>query len=100
VLKQLKLRDKEGKGFSKKSRTKWMADYFNQNLKVADFYRTYHTDRRVADLKIPSAKDFAEIYKSMYKFDEKACNINCTACGNNTCREMAVAIFNENNVPY
>ena len=99
-LKQLKLSDKKGNGFLKKSRIKWMADYFEQNFNVADFYRTYRTDRRVEDLKIPSAKEFEEIFKSMYKFDEKARNINCTACGNNTCREMAVAIFNEENVPF
>jgi methyl-accepting chemotaxis protein len=36
----------------------------------------------------------------MYKFDEKARNINCTACGNDTCLEMAVAIFNGDNVPF
>lgn len=100
LIKQLKLSEKEGKGFSKKSRMTWMADYFNKNLKVVDFIRTYHTDRKVADHRVPSAKEYEGIFESMYKFDEKARNINCTACGNNTCLEMAVAIFNGDNVPF
>ena len=100
VMKQLKLQDKEGKGFSKKSRTTWMADYFNKNLEVADFLRNYHTGCKVAEPKIPSAKEYEEIYESMYKFDDKARNINCTACGNDTCQEMAVAIYNGDNVSF
>lgn len=100
LLKQLKLRDKEGKGFSKKSRMSWMADYFNKNLNVTDFFRSYHTDRRVAELRIPSSQEREEIYNSMYKFDDQARNINCTACGNGTCHEMVVAIFNGDNVAF
>lgn len=100
LIKQLKLSDKEGQRFSKKSRITWLADYFDGNLNVADFYRIYQTDRRVAEPRIPSAKEYEEIFESMYKFDEKARNINCMACGNNTCHEMAVAIFNGDNVPF
>jgi len=100
LMKQLKLRDKEGKGFSRKSRLTWMVDYFNKNLNVTDFFRSYHTDRRVADLRIPSSQEREEIYNSMYKFDDKARNINCTACGNGTCHEMVVAIFNGDNVAF
>lgn len=100
LIKQVKLSDKEGKGFSSKSRMTWMANYFNMNLNLADFLRTYHIDRRVEDLRIPSSKQYEEIFESMYKFDDKACNINCTACGNDTCHEMAVAIFNGDNVPF
>jgi len=100
LLKQLKLSDTEGKGFSRKSRVAWMANYFNKNLKVADFFRNYSTNCRVAELRIPSAKEFEGIFESMYKFDEKARNINCTACGNDTCQEMAVAIHNGDNIPF
>lgn len=99
-MKQLKLHDKAGKGLIKKSRMTWMPDYFNKNLKVTDFFRNYHSDRKVAALKIPSVQEYEEIFESMYKFDDKARNINCTACGNNTCREMAVAIYNGNNVAF
>ena len=100
LLKQLKLSDKEGKRFSKKSRVTWMANYFNKNLHVADFLRNYNTNCRVAELRIPSAKEYEGIFESMYKFDEKARNINCTACGNDTCQEMAVAIYNGDNIPF
>lgn len=100
LMKQLKLRDKEGKGFSKKSRPTWMTDYFNKHLNVTDFLRSYHTDRRVADLRIPSSTEREDIYNSMYKFDDKARNINCTACGNETCHEMVVAIFNGDNITF
>lgn len=99
-LKLIKLKDKEGTGFSNKPRTAWMANYFDKNLTVTDFYRKYHTDRRVADLRIPTDRDYEEIFGSMYKSDEKARNINCTACGNNTCHEMAMAIFNGDNIPF
>lgn len=100
MMKQHKLRDKEGKGFSKMSRLTWMTNYFNKNLNVTDFLRSYHTDRRVADPRIPSPQECEEIYKSMYKFDDKARNINCMACGNGTCYEMVVAIFNGDNVAF
>ena len=100
LMKRLKLSDKEGKGFSKKSRVEWMANYFNKNLNVSDFLRKYNTHCKVADLRIPTAKEYQEIFESMYKFDEKARNINCTACGNDTCREMAVAIYNGDNIPF
>jgi len=77
-----------------------LADYFNKNLNVTDFFRSYHTDRRVAELRIPSSQEREEIYNSMYKFDDQARNINCTACGNGTCHEMVVAIFNGDNVAF
>lgn len=100
LIKQLKLRDQEGKGFSKKSRITWMTNYFDKKVNIADFLRNYHTDRRVADLRMPSSKEYEEIFKSMYKFNDKARNINCTACGNDTCHEMAVAIFNGENISF
>lgn len=99
-IKQVKLSEQEGKRFSKKSRTSWLANYFDTNLKVEDFYRTYQTDRKVAIPRIPLAQDYKEIFESMYKYNEKARNINCMACGNNTCDEMVVAIFNGDNVPF
>jgi Na+-translocating ferredoxin:NAD+ oxidoreductase RNF subunit RnfB len=99
-MKQLKLKDKEGKGFSKKSRTTWMTEYFNKNLRITDFLRNYHSDRQVAALKIPSPKEYEEIFESMFKFDDKSRNINCTACGNDTCKEMAVAISNGDNIAF
>ncbi|SPF54017.1 Methyl-accepting chemotaxis protein [Candidatus Desulfosporosinus infrequens] len=99
-MKQEKLSNKIGKWFRKKTRVAWMAEYFDKNLNIADFYRTYHTDRVVTQSKELTSKDYDTIFASMFKTDKQSQNINCTACGCNTCNDMAKAIFNGENVSF
>lgn len=61
-------------------------------LDVNDFIRKY-TDHRIV-ISEPDARELNQIYESMYKYDENSRNINCGACGYNSCLDMARAIFN------
>lgn len=97
-MKVEKLGEKEGKRFSKKDRLVWIVDYFNKNLKVDDFMRVYHKDRVVKAPIEPSSRDYDNIFTSMHKLTDKSRNINCRACGSDTCHEMAVAIYNGENI--
>lgn len=64
------------------------------NLDINDFIRHY-TDKSVGNqVKIPDSRHFAEIFESMNKTTDVMTKINCSACGYNTCRDMATAIFN------
>ncbi|EPZ59350.1 fe-S cluster family protein [[Clostridium] sordellii ATCC 9714] len=45
------------------------------------------------DLKIPNAIELREILKSMGKYIKKD-ELNCGSCGYSTCREKAVAVYN------
>ncbi len=61
-------------------------------LDVNDFIRKY-TDHRIV-ISEPDARELNQIYESMYKYDESSRNINCGACGYNSCLDMARAIHN------
>jgi CheY-like chemotaxis protein/HPt (histidine-containing phosphotransfer) domain-containing protein len=65
-----------------------------EDLDLNDFLRGY-TDRS-ADCRyeIPDDEQLDEIFKSMNKLTEESRMINCTSCGYESCREMAVAIHN------
>lgn len=64
------------------------------NLDINDFIRHY-TDKSAGNqVKVPDNRQFAEIFESMNKTTDVKTKINCSACGYNTCRDMATAIFN------
>ncbi|NMA69759.1 MAG: 4Fe-4S binding protein [Desulfitobacterium sp.] len=83
---------------SEKKRIQWLNEYFDQNLKLDDFIRTYDYNCQAPVLKIPSIDELDHVYETMHKLDEESRTINCTACGYETCEEMAIAIYNELNV--
>jgi methyl-accepting chemotaxis protein len=64
------------------------------NLKLDDFVRKY-TDRS-ADCKyrIPSNAELDAIFAKMKKDTDEKRHIDCSCCGYDTCKDMAVAIFN------
>lgn len=89
--------DKNTKGrLTKKFR--WIGEKFDKELKLDDFVREYDKDGAVPAKRIPSDSEAEQIFKSMYKNDEAACNINCTACGCNTCYDLVVDVFNGINI--
>lgn len=77
---------------------KWIGEKFDKELNWNDFIREYDTNRVVQPKRVPSDTELNEIFNSMYKTDEQSRNINCTACGCNTCEEMAINIYNGLNV--
>ncbi|MBQ7564654.1 MAG: EAL domain-containing protein [Lachnospiraceae bacterium] len=63
-------------------------------LKLEDYTRKYTDRSESCKYKEPSAEELEEIFIEMKKLDEGSRKINCSCCGYNTCRDMAVAIFN------
>lgn len=62
-------------------------------LKFSDFMRTYNTQKGVS-VNVPSQKELDDILHDMYKETPLKQNINCSACGYHTCKDMAAAIYN------
>jgi len=65
-----------------------------KDLNLDDFLRSY-TDRSAeCRYEIPDEKQIEEIYVSMNKLTEESRHIDCTCCGYENCRQMAIAIHN------
>ena len=77
--------------FSLKKLEKTINRYWKPNL----YGRTYknHNDLFKAEVKEPTDAQLKEIYSKMGKYNKEDF-IDCKACGYDTCRQMAVAIFN------
>lgn len=67
------------------------------HLNLNDFIRQY-TDKSAGNrVRVPDERELADIFGDMNKITSDKTEINCSACGYSTCRDMAVAIFNECN---
>lgn len=65
-----------------------------ENLDLNDFVRRY-TDRSAdCAFKIPSNSELEAIFAKMRKDTEEKRHIDCGCCGYDTCKDMAVAIYN------
>lgn len=91
-LKAEKLRDKGGKIIYRK--IDWLYKHFDKTLKLEDFMRSYNTNVRIEPLKVPTEAQYNEIFAKMHKTTKREKELNCSACGYNTCKEMVQAIFN------
>lgn len=89
---------KAGKDDSPKSRLKSLNKCFS-NLRLEDFIRKYTNRSEQVKMRIPEGRDLEKIFLSMGKETEAERNVNCGACGYNTCEQMATAIYNGCNVP-
>ncbi len=64
------------------------------NLDLNDFLRKY-TDRSAAcAVKIPSESELEKIYTRLKKDTKEKRTIDCGCCGYDSCRDMAIAIYN------
>ncbi len=95
-LKKEKIKE-ETKGYINK-KFKWIGEKLEKELNLQDFFREYNRTKAVKSKKIPTDKEVEEIFKSLYKNDEASRNINCTACGCHTCKDMVIDIYNGLNV--
>ena len=88
------VKDTQGKllGFGKNKRFK----DFDKTLKYEDFVTRYHSEE--LNRPAPTVADYNRIFQTMYKTDATSQNINCTACGDKSCHDMACAIFRGQNV--
>ena len=67
-----------------------------KDLNLSDFIRKYDTSKAIT-VNEPSEAELNEIYHSMLKDTPLKQTINCSACGYNTCKDMAYAIYNKVN---
>ena len=71
---------------------------FDHDLTISDFTRTYTNKQISSTLKQPSQQQYNDLFEKLHKHTEKSRQLNCTACGYNTCNDMAIAIYNDLNV--
>ena len=64
------------------------------NLDLNDFIRKYTDRSRECAYREPSNAEIEQIFKKMRKDTEEKRHIDCSCCGYDTCRDMAVAIHN------
>ena len=63
-------------------------------LDLKDYMRGFTDRSESAVVYIPSEDEIDRVFLRMKKETEESRKINCTACGNDTCRDMAIAIYN------
>ena len=68
-----------------------------KDLDINDFIRRYTDKSDGMGVHKPSVVELHEIYTEMEKHTAVQQNINCSACGYNTCADMATAIYNDCN---
>lgn len=68
-----------------------------KDLDLNDFIRHYTDKSAGLDIRKPNVVELHEIYIEMEKQETAKQKINCSACGYNTCADMATAIYNDCN---
>lgn len=68
-----------------------------KKLRLEDFIRKYTDKSGMCKLKEPSQAELMEIFKDMHKNSEEQRCIDCSACGYESCKNMALAIYNKIN---
>lgn len=106
-MRNIEVADPKGKGKKKKSKNPWDADLAPEqrlanimetfkHLRLEDFIRQY-TNKKT-EINEPDAHTFEDIFNSMNKCTKESRQINCGACGYDSCKDMARAIYNGVNV--
>jgi methyl-accepting chemotaxis protein/ferredoxin len=96
ALNKLKAEKRDQKSGPFRKRQKELFGLFDSKLKLADFLRGY-TDKRTA-LREPTPMELESIYLSLHKLTPESRKVDCSACGYDTCKDMAKAIHNGINV--
>ena len=65
-----------------------------EHLDPADYMRRYTDHSKECAVRIPTESELENIFLTMEKDTPESRSINCSSCGYNTCRDMAIAIFN------
>lgn len=91
--KKKSLRSEWSKKLSPKQRLKLLNKRFAK-LDLNDYLCSYTDRSALCGYKKPTDAQFDAIFKEMDKNTKAEREINCSCCGYDTCREMAIAIFN------
>lgn len=74
-------------------------EYFNKTLILDDFIVKYQDKSDKIKYMQPTEEDLDIIFNLLKKNDDESKKINCYSCGYKTCKDMAVAIYNDYNTP-
>ena len=85
-----------GKNLTPKQRLNRFYKQF-KDLDINDFIRHYSDKSSGLTVRQPDVFELNNIFRDMDKETEAQRKINCSACGYNTCKDMATAIYNECN---
>lgn len=73
--------------------------YIDQHWKPGLYARKYvNRSSLLNQLKTPTEAEIEEIHRKTHKLTERD-RLNCCSCGYNSCRDMAIAVFNGLNLP-
>ena len=99
--KERKAQWKTGEGISRKLKIRKLNKVIDKFWEPKIYEREYTNRGSIYSqyIKEPSETELQEIFHKMGKDDEQKQRINCRACGYDSCRQMATAIFNGLNNP-
>ena len=63
-------------------------------LKLDDFVRKYTDRSKDCAFRVPTDSELEAVYRKLKKDTEEKRHIDCTCCGYDTCKDMAIAIYN------
>ena len=96
-IKENSKKNDKGHAFSRKLTPKQRLAKLNKQfagLDINDFVRHYTDKSRGCEIRRPDTRELDAIFETMEKKTNVSHNINCSACGYTTCKDMATAIFN------
>ena len=94
-----KQRSQAKAGILGRKRIEYLHRYFDKNLNLDDFQRTYTKKSLKKDFDPVDEQALEEIYLRMNKSTLESRKINCASCGYHSCEKMAIAIYHGVNVP-
>lgn len=65
-----------------------------KNLSLSHYLREFVNRSETCRLRIPSDEEADRIFNEMLKTTPESREINCSACGYNSCRDMMISIYN------
>lgn len=99
-IKEASKRNGRMNAWSRKLTPKQRLDRFNKQFKeldINDFIRHYTDKSKELTIRQPNTSALNDIFEEMEKYTDVQRVIDCSACGYNTCKEMAAAIYNDCN---
>ena len=69
-------------------------------LELSSYLATFVDQGASCEIMTPTEEEAERIYRSLHKRDERSREINCSACGYESCHEMMIAIHNGFNSKY
>lgn len=90
-------KDTKKSAWSRRLTPKQRLDALNkqfENLNLNDYLRKYTDRSSRCIVKIPSESQLEQIFNDMNKNTPESRKINCSCCGYDSCRDMAIAIHN------